>query len=87
MLMQVGFPSYFGYNAPQNNAADMNTKGWDLELSWNNQINDFRYGISFNLSDYRSRMGYMADRQKLIIIKSQKKVVIIKNGMAIKIWA
>ncbi|MDY6004052.1 MAG: SusC/RagA family TonB-linked outer membrane protein, partial [Parabacteroides sp.] len=63
MLMQVGFPSYFGYNAPQNNAADMNTKGWDLELSWSDQIADFRYGVSFNLSDYRSRMGYMADRQ------------------------
>lgn len=65
MLMQVGFPSYFGYNAPQNNAADMNTKGWDLEISWSDQINDFRYGVSFNLSDYRSRMGYMADRQNI----------------------
>ena len=65
MLMEVGFPSYFGYNAPQNNAADMNTRGWDLELSWNDQIRDFRYGVSFNLSDYRSRMGYMADRQRI----------------------
>ena len=65
MLMEVGFPSYFGYNAPQNNAADMNTKGWDLELSWSDQINDFRYGVSFNLSDYRSKMGYMANRQKI----------------------
>lgn len=65
MLMQVGFPSYFDYNAPQNNAADMNTKGWDLEISWSDQINDFRYGVSFNLSDYRSRMGYMADRQNI----------------------
>lgn len=65
MLIEVGFPSYFGYNAPQNNAADMNTKGWDFELSWNDQINDFHYGVSFNLSDYRSRMGYMADRQRI----------------------
>ena len=65
MLMEVGFPSYFGYNAPQNNAADMNTTGWDFELSWNDQIKDFHYGVSFNLSDYRSRMGYMADRQKI----------------------
>jgi len=65
MLMQVGFPSHFGYNAPQNNAADMNTKGWDLEISWSDQIDDFRYGVSFNLSDYRSRMGYMADRQNI----------------------
>lgn len=65
MLLEVGFPSYFGYNAPQNNAADMTTKGWDLELSWSDRINDFRYGASFNISDYRSKMGYMADRQKM----------------------
>ena len=65
MLMTVGFPSYFGYNAPQNNAADMHTKGWDLELSWSDQIEGFRYGVSFNLSDYRSKMGYMANRQNI----------------------
>ena len=63
MLLTIGFPSYFGYNAPENNAADMFTKGWDLELSWNDHIGDFSYGASFNLSDYRSRMGYMADKQ------------------------
>lgn len=63
MLLTIGFPSYFGYNAPENNAADMFTKGWDFELSWNDQIGDFSYGASFNLSDYRSRMGYMADKQ------------------------
>jgi len=65
MLLTVGFPSYFGYNAPQNNAADMHTKGWDLELGWNDAIGDFNYGVSFNLSDYRSIMGYMADKQSI----------------------
>jgi len=65
MLMEVGFPSYFGYNAPQKNAADMNTTGWDFELSWNDRIRDFHYGVSFNLYDYRSKMGYMADRQRI----------------------
>lgn len=63
MLLEIGFPSYFGYNAPTNNAADMHTSGWDLELSWNDHIGNFNYGASFNISDYRSKMGYMADRQ------------------------
>lgn len=66
MLLTIGFPSYFGYNAPENNAADMHTKGWDLEIGWNDQIGkDFSYGISVNLSDFRSKMGYMADRQSI----------------------
>ena len=63
MLLTIGFPSYFGYNAPENNAADMYTKGWDFEISWNDRIGELSYGASFNLSDYRSRMGYMADKQ------------------------
>lgn len=65
MLLQIGFPSYFGFNAPQNNAADMNTRGWEFSISWNDRVGDFNYGASFNLSDYRSRMGYMADRQSI----------------------
>jgi TonB-linked SusC/RagA family outer membrane protein len=65
MLLTIGFPSYFGFNAPENNAADMYTIGWDLELGWNDNVGDFNYGANFNISDYRSRMGYMADRQSI----------------------
>lgn len=66
MLLTIGFPSYFGYNAPANNAADMHTKGWDFEIAWNDSVaGEFNYGVSFNISDYRSRMGYMADRQSI----------------------
>lgn len=63
MLLEVGFPSYFGYNSPENNVAKMFTKGFDAELSWNDHFGDFKYGISVNLSDYCSKMGYMADKQ------------------------
>lgn len=65
MLLEIGFPSYFGYNSPQYNSADMNTKGWDLELSWSDQVGEFAYGVSANLSDYRSRMGYMANKSNI----------------------
>ena len=29
----------------------MTSKGWDLQISWNDQIEDFRYGVSLTLSD------------------------------------
>lgn len=57
MLLALQIPSYMGYSNPQQNAGKMHTKGWDLELSWNDKINDFRYSVSANLSDYRSTMG------------------------------
>ncbi|MCQ2165137.1 MAG: TonB-dependent receptor [Bacteroidales bacterium] len=65
MLVQIGFPLYFGMNPPKNNAALMYTNGWDLELGWNDHVGDFNYGVNFNISDYRSKMGYMADRQEI----------------------
>lgn len=64
MLLTLGFPSYAGFSAPQQNAGDMNTKGWDVELSWSDKIGkDWTYSVSFNLSDYRSKMGYLGDKK------------------------
>ena len=65
MLLTLGFPSYAGYSAPSQNAGDMYTRGWDLELGWNDRIGDWSYGISANLSDYRSKMGYVGDRRNI----------------------
>lgn len=66
MLLTLGFPSYAGFSAPSQNAGDMYTKGWDIEIGWSDTIgDDFYYSISANLSDYRSRMGYLGDRRTI----------------------
>ncbi|MDD4515029.1 TonB-dependent receptor [Massilibacteroides sp.] len=65
MLLTLGFPSYAGFSAPTQNAGDMYTKGYDLELSWSDQIGDFSYSVSANLSDYRSKMGYLGDKRTI----------------------
>jgi TonB-linked SusC/RagA family outer membrane protein len=65
MLLELGFPSYAGFSAPQQNAGDMYTSGFDLELGWSDKIGDFWYNISANLSDYRSKMGYLGDKRTI----------------------
>jgi TonB-linked SusC/RagA family outer membrane protein len=65
MLLELGFPSYAGFSAPQQNAGDMHTRGWDLELSWADNLGDFWYNVSANLSDYRSKMGYLGDKRTI----------------------
>ena len=65
MLLVMNFPKYVGYNAPYQNAGVMNTKGWDMELAWNDRVRDFNYGASFNISDYRSRMGYLGNLMQI----------------------
>ena len=66
MLLTLGFPSYSGFSAPSQNAGDMHTKGWDLELKWMDQVGEnFWYSVSANVSDYRSKMGYMGDKRTI----------------------
>ena len=65
MLLTLGFPSYAGYSAPSQNAGDMFTNGWDIELGWSDRMGDFSYSISANLSDYRSKMGYVGDKRTI----------------------
>ncbi|MDE5895111.1 MAG: TonB-dependent receptor, partial [Muribaculum intestinale] len=51
-------PGFTGYSAPDVNAGDMHTRGWELKFTWNDNIGrDWTYGASFNLSDSRSKMG------------------------------
>ncbi|MCK9412638.1 MAG: TonB-dependent receptor [Prolixibacteraceae bacterium] len=49
-------PAVLAVNEPQANAADMKTSGFDLTLDWKHNIRDFRYGITFLLSDYTSEI-------------------------------
>ena len=58
MLLAMTIPSFTGYSAPSVNAGDMNTRGWEVKLTWNDNIGkDWTYGVSFNLSDSKSKMG------------------------------
>jgi TonB-linked SusC/RagA family outer membrane protein len=65
MLLTLGFPSYAGYSAPSQNAGDMYTHGWEFDIAWRDRIGDWTYGASFNLSDYRSKMGYLGDKRTI----------------------
>lgn len=45
----------YGADAPKTNNAELRTRGWELELSWNDHIGkNFTYGISASLSDYKT---------------------------------
>lgn len=57
MLLALEIPDYMGYENPDQNTGKMNTKGFEVELAWNDTYGDFRYGVAFNLSDFKSTMG------------------------------
>ena len=34
----------------------MRSRGWELEISWRDKVNEFQYGARFNISDSRSKI-------------------------------
>lgn len=44
-------PDVLGAKEPSVNNLDMTSKGWDLQISWRDNINDFNYGVTLTLSD------------------------------------
>ena len=51
-------PAVFGATAPRGNYADMETKGWEIMLTWNDKFNvkskPFQYDLRFTLADNKS---------------------------------
>ena len=60
MLLDLEIPDLIGYTNPSQNAGSMYTRGWEISLSWRDKIGKLGYGVSFNISDYRSRMGNLS---------------------------
>jgi len=56
MLLSIEIPYFMGYNSPKTNAGKMATKGFDLEIGWNDRVGDFSYSVSANLSDFTSKI-------------------------------
>lgn len=59
MLLAIQIPWSMGYSDPNTNAGKMSTRGYDLELSWNDRHGDFSYGVTVNLSDFISKIDYL----------------------------
>ncbi len=56
MLVNDQLPATLGGSAPTQNIGKLETKGWDFSIAWNDQIGDFKYGISAMLSDSKNKL-------------------------------
>ena len=62
------YPEILGASAPLQNAADMFTKGWELQMSWRDKIGQVSYGIGFNISDNKSKITKYNNASKLLSV-------------------
>lgn len=57
MLLALQIPIYIGFDNPNQNTGKMNTKGWEFAIGWKENKDKFNYGLSFNISNFKSVMG------------------------------
>ena len=57
MLLELEIPDYMGFSNPEQNTGKMETKGWELEATYDNRIGELNYSIAVNISDFKSVMG------------------------------
>lgn len=73
ILLTLEAPKTLGITPPMTNAAVVNNKGWELVLGWRDKIKDFKYDVSFNISDVRNKVtdlrGYKAPTNNLTILR------------------
>lgn len=50
----VQLAAVVGADAPDQNAADLQTKGWEFSVRWNDRIGNWRYGVGFNIYDSKT---------------------------------
>lgn len=60
ILIGLPVPMEYGFGKPSVNIGEVQNRGWELELGWNDKINDFSYGINFNLSNNKNEVKDLA---------------------------
>lgn len=56
ILLKLSIPLIIGMNAPQQNAGEVENRGWDVGITYADRIGDFSYRTSFNLSDVQNKV-------------------------------
>lgn len=66
-LLRAPILSVYGLSAPYVNGGDVENKGFELALNWNDQIGkDFTYGINANVSTNKNKVTKIANGEGII---------------------
>lgn len=57
MLLKLQIPVFIGFDNPDQNTGEMHTTGWEFAVGWKDRTENFSYGLSFNISNFKSVMG------------------------------
>ncbi len=66
-LVEAPILASYGTNAPYINGGDVQNKGFEIALTWNDQVGrDFTYGVSFNVGTNKNKVTRIANDEGII---------------------
>ncbi len=65
MFIDVVYPQILGASAPKTNNGKLNTRGWEVEVSWIDNIGDFRYNLGFNIADAQTKLKELTSNENV----------------------
>ena len=65
-LVQAPVLASYGTGAPYINGGDVQNKGIEIALNWNDQIGDFTYGVAFNIGTNKNEVTRIANTEGII---------------------
>jgi TonB-linked SusC/RagA family outer membrane protein len=61
IILRVPQPSVLGITESDVNAGAVENRGWEVNLDWQDRVDDFTYGVNFQLSDVKNKVLDMGD--------------------------
>ena len=65
-LVTAPIPAVWGLNAPSVNGGDIENKGFEIALNWNDKAGDFQYGGSVNVAHNVNKVTRIANAEGII---------------------
>ena len=56
ILIGLPVPMEYGFGKPNVNIGEVENRGWELDLSWNDKIGEVSYGIQANISNNKNKV-------------------------------
>ncbi len=66
MLLDIAIPWYAGNNGPVGNIADMENRGYELEIGYGKTVGDFTFDISSNVSYLKNEVTFLGEDKEFL---------------------
>ena len=66
ILLNIPVPVVTGLEAPIQNIGNVENRGWDVTVGWQDRVSAFDYGIKINLSDVKNEVTNLGGSEMII---------------------